>query len=84
MKKTVLLVVTVILATLSVKSQQLDYSFKEVYEITEPTSLVIESDNSNIEVIAHDGNNIEVFYTVQKGNNLLKMTKDEIEDKVSN
>lgn len=84
MKKTVLLIVTVILATLSVKSQESDYSFKEVYEITEPANLVIESDNSNIEVIAHYGNNIEVFYTVQKGNNLLKMRKEEIEDEVSN
>ncbi|SHH79899.1 DUF4097 family beta strand repeat-containing protein [Winogradskyella jejuensis] len=84
MKKSVLLFITVILAAHSARSQESDYSFKEVYKITEPANLVIESDNSNIEVIAHEGNNVEVFYIVQKGNNLLKMTKDEIEDEVSN
>jgi len=84
MKKTVLIFVIANLVAFSVKSQEFNYSFKEVYKIAEPANLVIESDNGDIEVMAHDGNEMEVFYVVTKGNNLLKLSKEQVEEEISN
>lgn len=82
MKKTVLIFVIAILVAFSVKSQEFNYSFKEVYKVAEPANLVIESNDGDIEVIAHDGNEIQVLYVVRKGNNLLKLKKEEIEEEI--
>ncbi len=82
MKNSVLLFTFILLLSFSAQSQDFDYSFKESYEVKAPANLTVSSDNSHIDVIAHKGNNIEVFYTVKKGNNVLKLNREEVEREI--
>lgn len=82
MKK--ILFASIVLLTVSVKSQEFDFSFKETFDLAVPANLIISADNSNIEVVAHEKNSIEVFYIVQHGTDILKSTKEEIADQVGN
>lgn len=79
MKKTILILVGVISLSFSVQSQNLDYSFKEIFKASNPFNLLISSNNSNIEVVANEGNEVIVFYTVTKLDEVLKVTKEEME-----
>ncbi len=80
MRKTVFLLAGVFALSFSAQSQDSDYSFKESFKVNEPFNLEISSDNSNIEVVAHEGNEIVVFYTITKSGDVLKVTKEEMED----
>lgn len=84
MKKTTLLFAFILFLSYSAKSQDFDYSFMETYRLSNQANISVSSDNSNIEVIAHDGSEIQIFYLVQQGDRLLKSSKEEIEDLVSN
>ncbi|TVZ26018.1 hypothetical protein JM83_0963 [Gillisia sp. Hel_I_86] len=75
MKISIMLILFSLLTNLSVQSQEFEYSFKEVYEILAPTKLNISSSNSNIKVISHDKENIEVYFVVKKDKKLLSDNK---------
>lgn len=70
-----MLILFCFLTNLSVQSQELEYSFKEVYEISTPSKLNISSSNSNIKVLSHDGENIEVYFVVKRDKKLLSVNK---------
>lgn len=78
MKTIKMLMLIYFLASFSVQSQELEYSFNEVYEILEPSKLNISSSNSNIEVKAHDKKNIEVHFVVKKDGKLLSVNKEQL------
>ncbi|MET2985357.1 DUF4097 family beta strand repeat-containing protein [Aureibaculum conchae] len=79
MKKTILLLIFALSFYFSVQSQNLDYSFKETFKVEKPLNLTISSNNSDIEVIANEGYDVIVFYTVTKLDEVLKVTKKELE-----
>lgn len=79
MKNELLFLISFLSLSFSAQSQDPDYSFKESFKIDEPFNLEISSDNSNIEVVAHGGNEIMVFYTVTKMGDVLKVNKEEME-----
>ena len=76
MKIPTVLILFLFLASLSVKSQELEYSFKESYEISTPTKLNISSSDSDIKVLTHKKNTIDVYYIVRKNDELLKVNKE--------
>lgn len=78
MKKIILLLAAVLTLSFSVQSQNSGYSFKEIFKANEPFNLVVSSNNSNIEVIANEGNDMIVFYTVTKLDKVLNVTKEEL------
>lgn len=82
MKKTIYLLISVLMLSLPALSQESSYSFKDTFEVKEPFKLAIESNNSDIEVIAHDSNEVIVFYTVNKKllDEDLDVTKEELAD----
>jgi len=84
MKKTLIALTAVLSLSFSGQSQDFDYSFKETYKLDSQANLTVSSYNSDIKVIAHDSGEIEVFYIVQKRNQLIKSTKEEIENLVGN
>lgn len=73
-----MLILFCFLTNLSVESQELEYSFKEVYEISTPSKLNISSSNSNLKVLSHDKENIEVYFVVKKDKKLLLVSKDKL------
>lgn len=80
MRKIAFLLASVFALSFSAQSQDSDYSFKESFKVNELFNLAISSNNSDIEVVAQEGNEIEVFYTITKSGNVLKVTKEEMED----
>jgi hypothetical protein len=69
-----------LIASFSALAQESNYSFKESFKVKEPFNLKIESNNSNIEVVGHDTNEVVVFYTITKKleNKSIKITKQEL------
>ncbi|PIB31431.1 hypothetical protein [Maribacter sp. 4G9] len=84
MKNSIYLLVSVFALSFSAQSQDFDYSFVETYKLDSQANLTVSSYDSDIEVIAHDSKEIEVFYVVHKRNQLIKSTKKEIESLVAN
>ena len=78
MKVSTMLITFLFLTSLSTKAQELEYSFNESYEISIPTKLNISSSNSDINVLTHDKNTIEVYYVVKKNGELLKVNKERL------
>src|SRR5688500_1771556 len=68
------------LASFVAQAQDFDYSFKENYEVSVPAQLAILCSDGNLDVIPSDGNKIQVFYIVKKGNKLLKIDRKELEE----
>jgi len=83
MKKTALLVVFLITAFNSMEAQESDYSFSDSYTVDTSSSLAISSFDSNVEVIAHDRGTIEVHYKIKRGNQILKLSKKELEEAIT-
>lgn len=75
MKTSIILTVISLFTTLFVQSQEQEYSFKEAYEISTPAKLNISSNNSNIKVMSHNKENIEVHFVVRKNGELLSVDK---------
>jgi len=80
MKISILITLFCFITSLSVQSQELEYSFKEVYEISTPSKLNISSSNSNIKVLSHDKENIEVYFVVRKDKKLLSVNEAELNE----
>lgn len=78
MKISIILIVFCFLTNISAQSQEIEYSFKEVYQVSTPTKLNISSSNSNIKVISHDNQNIEVHFILRKDGKLLLVNKEEL------
>ena len=83
MKKTVSLFALFLVAFSPIKAQQFDYSFSESFTVDSPSYLSISSFDSNVEVIAHDKSTIEVHYRIKRGNQILNLTKNELEEVIS-
>jgi len=84
MKISIMLVIFSFLTSLSTKAQELDYSFNESYEISIPTTLNISSSNSDINILTHNKNTIEVYYVVKKNEELLKVNKETLTQIIKN
>jgi len=80
MKRTIYFILGLLTLSLSAQSQDSDYSFKDSFKATEPLNLTISSNDSDIEVIASEGNKLEVLYLVTKSDNVLNVTKEELKD----
>jgi DUF4097 and DUF4098 domain-containing protein YvlB len=70
----------IILASFVAQAQDFDYSFKENYEVSVPAQLAILCSDGNLDIIPSNGNKIQVFYLVKKGNKLLKIDRKELEE----
>ncbi len=84
MKISTVLILFFFLTSLSVKSQELEYSFKENYDISTPTRLKISSSNSNITILSHNNNTIEIQYSVKKNGKLLLVNKSRLKEIIKN
>ncbi|CAN5171557.1 hypothetical protein BH23BAC1_BH23BAC1_38750 [soil metagenome] len=82
MKALVFLIACLLLTATWCRSQQHEFSFKENYNVTLPAQLRVNTDDGNIEVTASEGNIMEVFYMVQKKNETLKITREELEQEL--
>src|SRR6185295_6012846 len=60
-------------------AQDTDYSFKENYDASVPFQLAVTSFDGNIDLIASEGNKIEVLYIVKKNNTTVKLSRAELE-----
>jgi hypothetical protein len=84
MKTTTLIILFTFLIASVVQSQELEYSFKENFDVSPPTNLKISSSNSNIEVLSHNINTIEIQYLVKKNGKLLLINKDTFNEIIKN
>jgi len=80
MKISTLLIPFTLLTTFAVQSQESEYSFKENYNVSTPTSLKISSSNSNISVLSHNSNTIKIQYSVKKDGKLLSVNKSTLKE----
>ena len=60
-------------------AQDTDYSFKENYDASLPFQLAVASFDGNIDLVAAEGNKIEVLYIVKRNNTTLKVSRQELE-----
>ena len=60
-------------------AQDTDYSFKENYDASLPFQLAVSSFDGNIDLIAAEGNKIEVLYIVKRNKTTLKVSRVELE-----
>ncbi|MFT4661487.1 MAG: hypothetical protein ACI8XB_001764 [Patiriisocius sp.] len=67
-----------LLLTNFTNAQSQEYSFMESFEVKAPSDLSIISRNSDVEVISHSGDNIEVYYTVLQNGQLVYTSKDKL------
>jgi hypothetical protein len=68
--KTLLAIITLTLfTTVLSKGQDLQYSFKEAYDIATPAQVSISYSDGNIEAVSSEGKKTEIFYIVKKNNN---------------
>lgn len=80
--KTLTLLAACLLLISSGNAQDREYSFKERYTVSQPARLAISAADGNIDVVASSGNEIQVLYVVKKYNQLLKITREELEKEV--
>lgn len=78
MKTTILLIVTGILCSLNSNSEDLQYSFREEYIAKCPTKLTVSSSDGNIDVISSEGNTVKVFYSIERNNKPISMSKEDL------
>lgn len=82
MKISSILMLFVMFNSLSIYAQEFDYSFKEEYKTSAPVKLSIASSDSDIEVISHDKNVIEVYFIVKKGRKILDIDKSQLQEEL--
>jgi hypothetical protein len=80
MKPTIALLLYFIFANAFAQTPDVDYSFKEDYEVSAPARLSISCSDGNLQIIPSAGNKMQVFYIVKKGNKLLKIGRNELEE----
>lgn len=80
--KTFILLAACVLFISSGNAQDREYSFKESYAVSPPAQLAISAADGNIDVVASSGNEIQVLYVVKKYNQLLKISREELEKDV--
>ncbi|SMD37230.1 Putative adhesin [Reichenbachiella faecimaris] len=82
MKKTqfAILAVGVMLLSLSSHAQKKKFSFNEVYQVSSSPRLTISTADGDIEVYPSDKKEIEVFYIVERNNEVLKISPKELEE----
>lgn len=80
MKNSIALILTLFINISFAHSQESIYSFKEVFEISIPAKLSMSSGNSNMKVISHEKENIEVYFIISKNQELLRINKEELSE----
>jgi hypothetical protein len=60
-------------------AQETKYSFKEGYGMTLPAQLTVSTSDGNINVVSSPGNDIEVFFIARRANDVLKISREELE-----
>lgn len=61
-------------------AQKQKFSFNEVYQVSDSPTLRVSASDGNVEVYPSDKNEIEVFYIVERNNQLLNITRRELEE----
>ncbi|MEO9801867.1 MAG: DUF4097 family beta strand repeat-containing protein [Reichenbachiella sp.] len=61
-------------------SQNRKYSFNEVYRVSDSPSLRINSGDGDVDVYPSEKNEIEVFYIVERNRELLKVSREDLEE----
>ncbi|MCD4731475.1 MAG: DUF4097 domain-containing protein [Bacteroidales bacterium] len=79
MKTTSLIAGLCLLFSLFSFTQENDYSFKESYDIATPASLKVSLSDGFIKVYPSESNKTEVYFIVEKGNSLQKISKEELD-----
>lgn len=78
--KTLTLFLVALFTGISYSQAQVDdYSFKEDYKVSSPAQLSVSSHDGNIDVVASNGDVIEVYYIAKKNGKVLDITRAELE-----
>lgn len=82
MKKTQIILLTLFAGLIYFNSsaQNKKFSFNEVYQVSSDPELTINTNDGDINVFPSDKNEIEVFYIVERNNDVLKISRKELED----
>ncbi len=80
MRSVVLFSVLFFLLSSVILAQEGKFSFEEQYNISVPANLEIVTSDGDIQVFPGDEGVIKVFYSVHKGGNFVKITKEELEE----
>lgn len=76
---TLLTICTVLLCSSSF-AQNKKFSFNEVYPVSSEPELTVGTNDGDIEVYPSDKNEIEVFYVVERNNEVLNISRKELEE----
>lgn len=82
MKTTGLIATICLLFSIFTWAQKNDYSFKESYDLATPASLKVSLSDGFINVYPSENGKMEVYYIVEKGNTLMKISRKELEPHV--
>ena len=74
-----LVAVSILFTTWSV-AQNKTFSFNEVYSVSDSPQLTISTNDGDVEVFPSTKNEIEVFYIVERNNEVLKISPKELEE----
>ncbi|MEP2025543.1 MAG: DUF4097 family beta strand repeat-containing protein [Reichenbachiella sp.] len=82
MKKTLVAIFTLSAVFLSLSSlaQKKKFSFNEVYQVDGSPKLTVTTNDGDIEVFPSDRNEIEVFYIVERNNEVINISPKELEE----
>jgi DUF4097 and DUF4098 domain-containing protein YvlB len=58
------------------------YSFKESYDLGSTANVSVSSSDGNIEAVGFEGDKTDIFYIVKKNNNVLNISRQELEKEV--
>lgn len=79
MKKFTLLALILTLGAYLCQAQKSDYSFKENYPVSSSPAVTLSSSDGNIKVYPSKSNQIEIYYIARRRNEVLRITKEDLE-----
>lgn len=68
------------LQALQVQAQNRKFSFNELYKVSDSPQLRVSANDGDVEIYPSDKNEIEVFYIVERNNQILNITRSELEE----
>ncbi|WP_422359773.1 DUF4097 family beta strand repeat-containing protein [Reichenbachiella sp.] len=74
------LIISCLFFSLNGFAQKQKYSFNEVYSVSESPKLTINTADGDVSIYPSDKNEIEVFYIVERNNEVLKISPKELEE----
>ena len=78
MKKYVISIALAVIIVSTGKSQEVEYSFSDVYPISKPATLTVSSSDGDIDVSTSNSDKINVNYSLERNNKPITMTREEL------